>query len=56
MVGVGLTFSEGDVWKIKRRVTTKMLNFTYVKSLIPKIYNIFREKTLELLSKLEADN
>lgn len=56
MVGVGLTFSEGDVWKMKRRVTTKMLNFTYVKSLVPKIHQTVREKTLELLSKVEPDS
>jgi len=56
MVGVGLTFSEGDVWKIKRRVTTKMLNFTYIKSLVPKIYRIVMVKISEILSKSQPDS
>ena len=44
MVGTGITFSTGDTWKMKRRVTTKMLNFTYIKSLVPKIEAIAKDR------------
>ncbi len=39
-VGNSLTFAVGEEWKHKRRILTKMLNFTYIKDLVPKITNI----------------
>jgi cytochrome P450 len=51
MVGNGLTFAKGDVWKMKRRIVTKMLNFSYVHALVPKIQAIVRRN----LAKMEKD-
>ena len=50
MVGTGLTFSVGDEWKIKRRITTKMLNFNYISSLVPKVQTITDSKADELIA------
>ena len=35
--GEGLVFSEGDEWKMKRKVLTEVFNFDFIKSLAPKI-------------------
>ena len=35
--GEGLLFSEGDQWKMKRKVLTEVFNFEFIKSLAPKI-------------------
>jgi hypothetical protein len=40
MVGRGITFASGEAWKLKRRICTKMLNFTYIKQLVSRIYKI----------------
>lgn len=39
-MGNGITLSSGNIWKHKRKIITKMLNFTYIKHIIPKIQNI----------------
>ena len=51
MVGTGLTFSEGNLWKMKRRVVTKMLNFKYIKTLVPKIKVIVVDKIGQIMTK-----
>lgn len=38
--GSGITLSTGNVWKHKRRVITKMLNFSYIAQLVPRIEGI----------------
>jgi len=50
MVGTGLTFSEGKQWKNKRRVVTKMLNFKYIKTLVPKMKAIVDKRIQQLMS------
>lgn len=35
--GSGITLSTGSAWKHKRRVITKMLNFSYIGQLVPRI-------------------
>jgi hypothetical protein len=49
LVGNGITFAQGEEWKIKRRVTTKMLNFTYIHSLVSKLRLIVESKADELI-------
>ena len=39
-LGEGLVLSEGDIWKMKRKVLTKVFNFDFTKKLAPKISNI----------------
>lgn len=47
-LGNGITLSDGNVWKHKRRVVTKMLNFSYIRSLVPKIEAITERRIQEL--------
>jgi cytochrome P450 len=37
VAGEGLVFSEGDLWKNKRKLLSKVFNFDLVKENIPKI-------------------
>ena len=43
VVSDGLGFSEGEATKMKRRVISKMLNFHYIKSLVPKMEAIAKD-------------
>ena len=58
MVGNGITFSTGELWKMKRRVITKMLNFKYIHSLIPKIESITKDRLAQFMaqSKQKGEN
>ena len=38
--GTGITLSTGPIWKHKRKIVTKMLNFTYIKDLVSRIEDI----------------
>lgn len=51
MVGRGITFASGEAWKLKRRITTKMLNFTYIKELVPRIYKITKDSIEMVLAQ-----
>jgi hypothetical protein len=51
--GNGITLASGNAWKHKRRIVTKMLNFSYIKLLVPKIEAIIERKTSEHLRELK---
>ena len=54
-LGVGLLFSEGKMWKMKRRILNAMFNFDFIKSLAPKISEI-SDRTLDSLdSQFEGE-
>ena len=54
---MGLPFRP-ELWKMKRRAITKMLNFKYIHSLIPKIENITKDRLAQLVaqSKQKGEN
>ena len=39
-LGEGLVFSEGEMWKRKRKLLSKVFNFDLIKEKIPKIVEI----------------
>ena len=40
IIGNGLVFSEGESWKRKRKIMSKLFNFELLKENIPKICSI----------------
>lgn len=54
--GSGITLSTGSVWKHKRRVITKMLNFSYIGQLVPKIEGIIDRKAAETLAEISMQD
>lgn len=51
MVGNGITFTEGEDWKHKRRILTQFLNFGFIKSVSERIYDIAHRKLEEYYTK-----
>ena len=49
-VGEGIVFTEGEIWKKKRRVLNKVFNFDFIKILTPTIANLC-DKAFEELEK-----
>jgi cytochrome P450 len=47
MLGEGVAFSEGDVWKTKRKIITHVFNFDFLKSIIPRISLICDEELVK---------
>lgn len=41
--GEGLLFSEGEVWKSKRKLLSKVFNFDLIKENIPKVVEIYNK-------------
>lgn len=37
VIGEGIAFSEGDIWKNKRKLLSKVFNFDLIKENIPKM-------------------
>ena len=44
MIGNGLVFSEGEEWKIKRKIMTQVFNYDFIKSKVSLIAKITQEK------------
>ena len=44
MIGNGLAFSEGEEWKIKRKIMTHVFNYDFIKSKVGLIAKITQEK------------
>ena len=44
MIGNGLIFSEGEEWKIKRKIMTQVFNYDFIKSKVSLIAKITQEK------------
>jgi cytochrome P450 len=40
LLGHGVTFSEGSVWKTKRKIVTSVFTFDFLQSIIPNISQI----------------
>ena len=53
VMGDGLAFSEGENWKRKRKIMSKVFNFDLIKKNIPKICQIF-DKNYEKFDKKYA--
>ena len=53
--GNGITLANGALWKHKRRVVTKMLNFGYISRLVPKIETIIERKTGQLFNSINQN-
>ena len=48
LIGPGIFFSEGDIWKKKKKILSNVFNFDFIHSQIPLIAKIAQEKILAL--------
>ena len=47
-MGEGIPFSEGEVWKRKRRIVNKVFNFDLIKSLTGKVSDLCDKAIIEV--------
>lgn len=40
LLGDGVAFSEGETWKLKRKIITSVFTFDFLKSIIPHISKV----------------